>query len=320
MIVDLRKQNFKCFIFPQYNKGQEYIIELYDDGIPYNVDVSNYSVTMEISSPTCKAYYKTKGITTSNNKIIFLLDDGITQNHGKGKFNIVITKKDSSVRIATFSIDFYVKPNSFDANTVPAQVASDFMENIAKGITDASHEVIELENKIEEIKDTGEITEAITKMDSILNLSDSNFKKSLLDMFYPVKTIYMTENPSFNPNNVWGGKWELIAQGRNIVGVGKGTDSNGNNKDFVLGNNDGEYKHTLLKDELAKHKHEITVSGTQLNWAKTFYKAGTETGGMRIINKDDSNAIEVLKEEVGNNVPFNLCSPSYGAYIWLRTL
>lgn len=36
----------------------------------------------------------------------------------------------------------------------------------------------------------------------------------LLDMFYPVGSIYQTVDDGFNPNTRWGGTWELIEEGR----------------------------------------------------------------------------------------------------------
>ena len=37
-----------------------------------------------------------------------------------------------------------------------------------------------------------------------------NVIRSILDFFYPVGTIYTTEDKDFNPSTRWGGKWELI--------------------------------------------------------------------------------------------------------------
>lgn len=33
---------------------------------------------------------------------------------------------------------------------------------------------------------------------------------SLIDFIYPIGSIYMTEDETFDPANHWGGKWEKI--------------------------------------------------------------------------------------------------------------
>lgn len=48
----------------------------------------------------------------------------------------------------------------------------------------------------------------------------------ILNVFYPVGTIYETMNDSFNPNTAWGGTWEkltdkfLVAKGSTYTGTG----------------------------------------------------------------------------------------------------
>lgn len=41
-------------------------------------------------------------------------------------------------------------------------------------------------------------------------------QKSLLDIFYPVGTVYMSMDISFDPNTAWGGVWIKIESGRFI--------------------------------------------------------------------------------------------------------
>lgn len=35
-----------------------------------------------------------------------------------------------------------------------------------------------------------------------------------LDIYYPIGSYYITDNPNFNPNVEWGGFWELVEEGR----------------------------------------------------------------------------------------------------------
>lgn len=55
-------------------------------------------------------------------------------------------------------------------------------------------------------------------------LQDGNYiavygQTSLLDMFYPVGTHYITDNDDFDPNATWGGVWEVVSSGRVLQGA-----------------------------------------------------------------------------------------------------
>lgn len=43
--------------------------------------------------------------------------------------------------------------------------------------------------------------------------------KTIIDIIYPIGTIYVTENASFNPNTTWGGKWVQTAVNRVLQGT-----------------------------------------------------------------------------------------------------
>jgi len=46
----------------------------------------------------------------------------------------------------------------------------------------------------------------------------AEFVKNLFNVIYPVGSIYISTNDSFNPNNIFDGVWNNFAQGRTIVG------------------------------------------------------------------------------------------------------
>lgn len=87
-------------------------------------------------------------------------------------------------------------------------------------------------------------------------LNSTQFKTTLLNLIYPVGSVIYTTTSSI-PDNLrnLGGTWIQIAQGRVIVGVGSGTDSNNTSKSFSARNNTGEYSHKLTTNEIAKHGH-----------------------------------------------------------------
>lgn len=76
----------------------------------------------------------------------------------------------------------------------------------------------------------------------------------LLNVFYPVGSIYETMDSSFDPNKKWGGTWERI-KGRTLVGVDE------NDNDFKIVNKEGgEKTHRLSASEMPSHNHRISVT------------------------------------------------------------
>lgn len=70
-----------------------------------------------------------------------------------------------------------------------------------------------------------------------------------LDSIYPVGSVYISLT-STNPGTYLKGTWEQFAQGRTLVGVGKGSDGT-NTQSFAVDDIGGEYKHLLTKKELS---------------------------------------------------------------------
>lgn len=93
-------------------------------------------------------------------------------------------------------------------------------------------------------------------------LNDTKLSKSqILDMFYPVGTIYQTTDSTFDPEDKWGGTWEYI-KGRFLL-----SDSN----DYTVGETGGEATHTLTVQELPSHTHTMYVNndGSSSSWSPT---------------------------------------------------
>lgn len=70
-----------------------------------------------------------------------------------------------------------------------------------------------------------------------------------LDSIYPVGSVYVSLT-STNPGTYLKGTWEQFAQGRTLVGAGKGSDG-ANTQTFNVNDTGGEYKHLLTKKELS---------------------------------------------------------------------
>ena len=79
---------------------------------------------------------------------------------------------------------------------------------------------------------------------------------ALLEMVYPIGSIYMSVNPA-NPANFLGGTWERWGQGRVPVGV----DENDTDKIFEEAGKEGGQKNTTLDlANLPEHYHTIGVN------------------------------------------------------------
>ena len=77
---------------------------------------------------------------------------------------------------------------------------------------------------------------------------------NLLDMFYPVGTIYISADANFNPKTSWGGTWVKIENRFLLASGTKG-----------VGNTGGEETHKLTTNEIPAHTHGVgtlTASGT----------------------------------------------------------
>lgn len=128
--------------------------------------------------------------------------------------------------------------------------------------------------------------------------------RSVLDFFYPVGTIYTTEDKDFNPSTRWGGTWELIKD-RMIIGAGNS---------YAVKSTGGEATHTLTGKEIPPHNHTAPV---RIQWYN-------ETrNGVMFTGWGASNAqVDYQTQYTGyageghahNNLP-----PYYSAYIWRRT-
>ena len=80
-----------------------------------------------------------------------------------------------------------------------------------------------------------------------------------LDSVYPVGSIYISVNDSFNPNDVFPGTWISFGKGRTLVGVDT------SDLEFQSAEDTGgEKTHVLTVDELPEHNHDVTVENKEL--------------------------------------------------------
>lgn len=89
--------------------------------------------------------------------------------------------------------------------------------------------------------------------DMYVALESGDFKKDIVDLIYPVGSIYISMN-SANPSTLFGGTWEAFGQGRVLIGVGTGNDGSAG-LSFAAGDTGGEYRHKLSVSEMPSHTH-----------------------------------------------------------------
>lgn len=151
--------------------------------------------------------------------------------------------------------------------------------------------------------------------------------KSLLDMFYPVGSIFLSAN-STNPESYMGGKWTRFGNGRALVGVDE-TDSSFN----VSSKTGGAKTHTLSKSEMPRHSHETRdVNGRKgYFWAwsagghpsPTLWIPGGNVsggamprGGNPLMSKQSWEGYTTT--DVGDSRAHNNLQPYITVYMWRR--
>lgn len=144
-----------------------------------------------------------------------------------------------------------------------------------------------------------------------------NVIRSILDFFYPVGTIYTTEDKDFNPSTRWGGTWELIKD-RMIIGAGNSyaVKSKGGNSSH----SHSTQGHTISNYEMPSHNHTIkgNTSGYSGGIAYNLHfgngNPGTwDTYGGIVRHEGGSQSHSHGDTGWSSSIP-----PYYAAYIWRR--
>ena len=136
----------------------------------------------------------------------------------------------------------------------------------------------------------------------------------ILNAVYPVGSIYMSVN-STSPATLFGGKWVAISQGRTLVGVGTGTDINGDSMTWAAEATGGEYLHTLTIDEMPSHKHVSWIHGnvnpTSHSESKDYFSYSGWGSSYHDTWENTDNT--------GGGQAHNNIQPFFAVYMWKRT-
>lgn len=197
--------------------------------------------------------------------------------------------KDTSTRIVIGGkdeVDTVLNPNSQNpvANSAVAGV------------------MLQTVNEVESVTTNGQLVDALavkTLINTVNNLQNqvNNYWKTI----YPVGSVYVSVNSSFNPNNSFGGTWVRI-QDRFLLASGS---------TYTNGNTGGEATHTLTIGEMPPHKHNVNI-GVALNLqTNQGLVAGHSPSAQDNVTRDTTS--------VGGSQPHNNMPPYLVVMVWKRT-
>lgn len=139
-------------------------------------------------------------------------------------------------------------------------------------------------NSIEQVKELSRISTNISK-------KITTIKKSLIDIMYPVGSVYITLNED-NPEDLFGGVWEKIKD-RFLLASG----------DAEVGEEGGQRTQTLSVENIPSHSHSISVDGVPNH----SHNLGTLKGSYRCYHEDENGkfvgAIEHKVTKKAENSP-----------------
>lgn len=190
-----------------------------------------------------------------------IINDGVTIDSGL-EASVMRHKMESKDTLATKGALYVGTGTKQDSFTVTKSIAPNGSSDDGKVLVADSNETVGW--KITKITadnlEGGRVAQA-TNADNVL-VSTDTYKPlvdALLELIYPVGSIYMTVDKDRDPAAFLGGTWERWGQG--CVPVGVSADEN--DSDFgKVEQQGGERKHQLTKDEMPNHRHKGQYSHT----------------------------------------------------------
>lgn len=130
-------------------------------------------------------------------------------------------------------------------------------------------------------------------------------KSDLLNMVYPVGSIYMSVN-NVSPASFLGGTWEQI-QGRFLLA---------SSESYPAGSTGGEVTVTLTAEQNGPHQHSgLFIDGTSIAWVWPGLTPGSGNSGAL----STSGTTVPVSGSSGSGAPHNNMPPYLAVYMWQRT-
>lgn len=131
--------------------------------------------------------------------------------------------------------------------------------------------------------------------------------KSLLDMVYPVGSIYLSVSGT-DPQTLFGGTWVRLEDVFLLAAGAK----------HAAGSTGGEESHILTEDEIAPHKHAMAY-GPESSGAATGFSYGIAAGSATNSAGGRGYASNLGTFSAGGGQPHNNMPPYLAVYTWKRT-
>ena len=132
--------------------------------------------------------------------------------------------------------------------------------------------------------------------------------KTLVDLIYPVGSVYISFNNNADPSVLFGGTWERI-RNRFLWAA----DEYG-----VMGATGGEESHILTEAEIAPHKHAMAY-GPDSSASSTGFPCGIAAGSATNSAGGRGYASNLGTFSAGGGQPHNNMPPYLAVYTWKRT-
>jgi hypothetical protein len=140
------------------------------------------------------------------------------------------------------------------------------------------------------------------------------------NLAYPVGSIYMNATVATNPATLLGfGTWVEFSTGRVLLGVGEGTDNQPTPevKTFAAGDALGQYKHTLLEDEMPIHNHRVSMTNDAMETPTTdFSRLGPGHGTTQ--TNVAKTSVQIIN--AGGGLAHYNIQPYIAVHMWTRTV
>lgn len=143
-------------------------------------------------------------------------------------------------------------------------------------------------------------------------LAANDLRTTVLDLFYPVGTVYQTADKAFRPQTAWGGTWVQI---KDVFLLGAGGTYEG-------GATGGEATHALTAAEGPKHTHASYVynsAGTGTVTPDTGSMALNTSGATSVSGEYKTMWASQATQAAGAGTAHNNMPPYLAVYIWKRT-
>lgn len=168
-------------------------------------------------------------------------------------------------------------------------------------------------------------------LNTIKTALDGLTAAAIIDITFPVGHVIST-HINTNPGTTFGiGTWVAIGTGSIIGAVGSKDDQNAVNNVLALGDNAGEWEHTLTDAQTRAHTHNLFGNANQASLganlsagnqvvAKEFDDSGNNDQYiMKQAAASATTATIGLSSSFGSSSAFNVKNPTYALYWWRRT-